>query len=709
MPEQNSIPKVPLRKRIRYSLGGRLALYFLSLTFILAAAGLCFGYYLYSRSVQYNYAGISTRTAETVTLAVDMDEVEEYLKGAEQIYFAFTERQLQVDRKKLQRSFRRLKDEQFREIQRDLYDFAEASDVSAIIIGLYDEETDRIIDVLNSDYKGEYLFSGNWDYLHDVEERRDYRTGDDAPYILLEDERYGYVCAGWAELPSEGRLKHLILCEIDINNVVQEARRFLREYIFLMVMIMALLNIGFVYRMNKYIADPINDISEAARSYINDKNAGILDQPHFQDLKVRSGDEVENLATTLADMEKEIGEYIRDIMTITRDRQRIASELDIAARIQEGMLPTVFPPFPDRHEFEIYAMMETAKEVGGDFYDFFFTDDDHLALVIADVSGKSIPGALFMMMTKILIRNIAPLIGNDPAAILARLNESVMENNKAEMFVTVWLGILEVPTGKLTAANAGHEYPCVRKNGGPFTLFQDPHGLVVGAMEDISYKNYELDLEPGDSLFLYTDGVPEAEDPDSRQFTTDRMLETLNADPEADPEHLLQNIRSEVLAFSQNADQFDDITMLTLRYFGTMTRKNEITTDALLEKIPEVTAFIDGILEEHMCPMKVQMQIDIAVDEIFSNIARYAYGSNVGTATVTVDIEPDPKTVVITFSDSGKPFDPLSNKDPDTTLSAEKRGVGGLGVFLVKKTMDHVAYEYRGGRNILTIRKSMKK
>jgi len=249
------------------------------------------------------------------------------------------------------------------------------------------------------------------------------------------------------------------------------------------------------------------------------------------------------------------------------EKERIAADLHMANQIQSAVLPSVFPAFPDRSEFDIYATMNPAREVGGDFYDFFMIDDDHLGLVMADVSGKGIPAALFMMNAKSIVQNCA-MLGRSPADILTKTNEAVCKQNKMEMFVTVWVGILEISTGILTAANAGHEYPAVRRAGGEFELFKDKHGFVVGGMEGIRYKEYSLSLSPGDKLFLYTDGVPEASDSGQQLFGTERMLAALNQDPEASPETILENERRSVDRFVQNAEQFDDLTMMCLEYKG---------------------------------------------------------------------------------------------------------------------------------------------
>ena len=249
------------------------------------------------------------------------------------------------------------------------------------------------------------------------------------------------------------------------------------------------------------------------------------------------------------------------------EKERVARELQMANQIQNGMLPHDFPPFPGRTEFDVYAVMNPARQVGGDFYDFFFLDKNHLCLVIADVSGKGIPAAMFMMNCKVTLQSIAAS-GRSAAEILTRANNAVCANNNMEMFVTVWLGILNVDTGKLDAANAGHEYPVIKRAGGDFELIKDKHGLVIGAMEGVQYTGYELQLEAGDTLFVYTDGVPEATDQDNNMFGTERMLSALNAEPDASPQQLLTNVETAVADFVKDAEQFDDLTMLSLEYKG---------------------------------------------------------------------------------------------------------------------------------------------
>lgn len=249
------------------------------------------------------------------------------------------------------------------------------------------------------------------------------------------------------------------------------------------------------------------------------------------------------------------------------ENSRIESELNLASNIQADMLPSIYPAFPERPEFDIYATMDPAKEVGGDFYDFFLIDDDHLCMVMADVSGKGVPAALFMMASKIILANNA-MLGKSPAQILTDTNSAICKNNREEMFVTVWLGILELSTGKLTAANAGHEYPVIKQPNGDFELVKDKHGFVIGGFDGAKYKDYELVMEKGAKLFLYTDGVPEATDANGELFGVDRMLSALNESKNASCENLLKAVRSSVDKFVNGAEQFDDLTMLGLEYVG---------------------------------------------------------------------------------------------------------------------------------------------
>ncbi|MBQ7604756.1 MAG: SpoIIE family protein phosphatase [Clostridia bacterium] len=322
-----------------------------------------------------------------------------------------------------------------------------------------------------------------------------------------------------------------------------------------------LITLGGAIFLGSRITKPINAMTSRVAALDENNPVFVMDDAY------RTGDEIEELAESFAAISHKTVEYLETVTRVTAEKERVSTELNMATQIQEGMLPNIYPAFPDRSEFDIYATMTPAREVGGDFYDFFLIDDDHLCMVMADVSGKGVPAALFMMASKIILQNNA-MMGKSPAQILTDTNAAICSNNKMEMFVTVWLGILEISTGKLTAANAGHEYPALKSGNGGFELYKDKHGFVIGGMGGVRYKEYELTLEQGGKLFLYTDGVPEATDDGNELFGTDRMLESLNKDAGASTVDTLKNVKDSVDGFVKDAEQFDDLTMLCLEYKG---------------------------------------------------------------------------------------------------------------------------------------------
>ena len=406
--------------------------------------------------------------------------------------------------------------------------------------------------------------------------------------------------------------------------------------------------------------------------------------------------ELEDLTATVVRLEHDTVGYMENLTRVTAEQERLDTELALAKRIQANVLPNLFPPFPDRKEFDIFASMTPAKEVGGDFYDFFLLDEDHLGLVMADVSGKGVPAALFMMATKNLIKTYA-MNGGTPSQILHTVNREICKHNTDDMFVTVWFGILTLSTGKVIASNAGHEYPAVKRRGGSFELFKDKHGFVIGGMSCAKYQDYAFDLLPGDSLFVYTDGVPEATDSSNQMFATDGMLKALNAAADDTPQTILASVNHGIDDFVGEAEQFDDITMLSLRV-NCLQSKNSITTYPELKSVSLVNEFLSRQIAQWEIPHKSANKMQIAADEIYSNIMRYS-----GADTATVSCRKDGSVITLTFSDNGVPFDPTQVKEPDTTLRAEEREIGGLGIHMVRKSVSSMTYERKAGTNNLTL------
>lgn len=386
-------------------------------------------------------------------------------------------------------------------------------------------------------------------------------------------------------------------------------------------------------------------------------------------------------------------------ITLSTEAMKNRAELDVAKHIQASVLPNTFPAFPERKEFTVYASMEPAREVGGDFYDFFFVDENHLALVIADVSGKGIPAALFMMTARTLLKNLA-LAGRPPEEVLSEANKRLCENNKAAMFVTAWMGILEIDSGRLLFANAGHNPPLLKQEGGEYQYLDHKtyyRSIMLGMREHISYRCNEIMLKTGDVLFLYTDGVTEACNRQLSLFGEKQLKDCLDSLDTSAPDEIVHRVKNRLDDFVDGAEQFDDITILALR-IDTLLQVYE--TAARKEQTAAVSAFVENLLEKSGCSMKVVHQALIAVDEIFSNIVRYS-----GADRVTIRCMVAEREITLAFEDNGKAFNPLDTEEPDTSAPREKRRIGGLGVFIVKKSMDAVNYAYRDGKNILTVTK----
>lgn len=356
--------------------------------------------------------------------------------------------------------------------------------------------------------------------------------------------------------------------DINMSDVIKERHWFLiNSSAFILLLTLAAMAVS-ILLIRKLATRPLKLLADGTTAFAaGDK--GFSENDVIQ-LPIRSNDEIGDLYHEIQSMQKRIVEGTDRLTRITAERERVSTELQMAANIQNAMLPRSFPPFPERTEFDLYATMDPAREVGGDFYDFFLIDEDHLALLIADVSDKGTPAALFMMASKILI-NYRARMGGSPAEILKDVNSQISRDNTSHMFVTVWLGILDINTGVLTCTNAGHEFPFVSNESGAFNVYHDKHGFVVGALAFAKYTDYELKLSPGDAIFVYTDGVPEANNADDSMYGMERLEQALCKAAGQSPEKILESVRADVNAFVDGARQFDDLTMLCLKYNGPKT------------------------------------------------------------------------------------------------------------------------------------------
>lgn len=358
--------------------------------------------------------------------------------------------------------------------------------------------------------------------------------------------------------------KVLIVQTIDVMRVREAVTKYLFDFGFLFAFLLVALAFSCMLMINYLVLLPLKKVQENIGLYVETKDSRMVADNL---LKIESHNEIAELSSDLAGMAEELTAYMVRNEQIAVKEERDRTELALAGRIQASMLPNVFPPYPDRKDFEIYASMTPAKEVGGDFYEFFFVDDHHLCIMIADVSGKGIPAALFMMATMILLENNVKM-GKSPAQTLSDINTAICNKNIEDMFVTVWLGIIDLSTGKMICANAGHEYPMLKKPGERYEIIKDKHDLVLGAMKGWKYDEYELLMEPGASLFLYTDGLSETINPQEKMFGTDRILEQLNTNPDCSTEETLTGMKEAVDKYIDGKEPFDDLTMMSFAYHG---------------------------------------------------------------------------------------------------------------------------------------------
>ena len=385
--------------------------------------------------------------------------------------------------------------------------------------------------------------------------------------------------------------------------------------------------------------------------------------------------------------------------------RRMERDLATAKAIQESALPRTFPPFPEIEAFDIYASMNAAKEVGGDFYDFFLVDDRTLGFLIADVSGKGIPGALFMMTAKTQIENYMSA-GMDLDEAILSANRRLCATNDAGMFVTVWAATLDWETGLLTYVNAGHNPPLLRHEG-TWEWLNKKGGLFLGTFERAKYRSATLTLEPGDELMLYTDGVNEAFNVAEEEYGNDRLEAFLTAHAELHPKELVSALRADVATWAEGAEQSDDITMLCLEYGVAPEVTGTITLTATLDNVGEADRLVCTELDARLCPANVKHKIQVALEELFVNVCNYAYAERdePGSVRVSYVYRADPNTMTVELVDQGAPFDPLLREDPTRPSSIQETKVGGLGIFIVRQTMDDFSYLRDGDDNVVVFSK----
>jgi len=535
------------------------------------------------------------------------------------------------------------------------------------------EEDYIISSVFTDSFTGDSLKSIPWDISSD------HFTYKDQNYL-----RFGrYMKNGW-----------LLSIQIPEKEIFEDVAR--RNSLFTGIIEISFVTmLVFAYLLvSMFINTPIKNLTRGVESI----ELGNLDMK----IDVKSNDEFGQLARTFNKMTDDLKNAIDENVREREEKNRINTELSIAAEIQASMLPATFPAFPLRDEFDIFAEMIPAKEVGGDFYDFFLIDNNNLAVVIGDVSGKGIPASLFMVKTKTLINYYSS--DKSPKDVFDLVNKKLCKNNDTCLFVTSIMGIYNIPTGRFVFINAGHNPPLLKKGTGSFEYLKTKPQIVLAVMEDTKYAQEEITLTGGDTLYFYTDGVTEAMNRTRELYGEERLLDALNKYKLSFPKELIINIKKEVDNFADGAEQADDIAMLALHINEKGNAKNEITVDAKTECLNEVINFIASELKKTSYPPDIQNEIEIATEEIFINIVIYAYGQEGGRVKISISTENEVK---IKFEDNGKPFNPQEHEAPDLNKPINEREIGGLGLFMVKNIMDKVEYTRENGKNILIIAKTL--
>ena len=504
------------------------------------------GYFQFTESLTNEYNDSAFRTAETAVTLVDGNKIEEYIRTNGD-------------------------SDEYRDRLNRMDILCNKQNVTLIyVIDVDTSDYGRFVNIYNSVNKDSSYSRWDIGYQRDTTNEeyaqvyKDiYENGLQRGTVMRTKDLRGkepHITSLVPVKDSNGKVQAILCVQRPMAELATGRQKYLKSVGLTAVLLTIIASFAVAGFLKKQFVEPVGIIiGEAARF---SKENTVADQTILKDISnIR---EIQELGASVEKMETDTLRYMQNLMRVTAERERIDTELSLASRIQANMLPNIFPAFPDRTEFDIHASMTPAKEVGGDFYDFFLIDEDHLGLVMADVSGKGVPAALFMMMAKILLYNYA-MLGGTPSEVLEHLNSTICKNNEDSMFVTVWFGIYTISTGKVIAANAGHEYPIIKHADRGFEILKDPHGLVIGGIEGMKYRDYEFVLEPGDMLFLYTDGVPEATDADENMLGIEDLLKTLNTVPHHSAKELLEAVHADVERFVGSAPQFDDLTMLALR------------------------------------------------------------------------------------------------------------------------------------------------
>ena len=537
--------------------------------------------------------------------------------------------------------------------------------------------------------------TGNKEYLYAGKSMTN-GEADIIPYFSRVTKKQSWL--SYAPLLSSGWSLGIVFSHDELFSDINKLNR--------SVLILAFLGLGILFIILFFIATSITRPLEILTKAMRGIGKGNLD---FDLPGIKNKDEVGVLAESFTYMRDSLRKYIKELTETTAVKERMQSELTIAHDIQMGIVPKIFPPFPERHEFDIYAMLEPAKEVGGDFYDFFFMDNERLFFVVGDVSDKGVPAAILMAVTKTMIKAIAKGAAA-PDEILDKVNKEIAHDNDSCMFITVFCGILNIKTGEVLYSNGGHLPPLVIRSGEGAEFIKGDTGIALGASEEAVYKCNKILLRPSDIIFMYTDGFTEAANKKDELFGQERLKEKICAVSQKPIKEIVLEVHAKVCEFSQGMSNNDDMSMLALQYFGSDKIIDE-KTFVIKNSASEVAQLIETVhsfAKSKKWVEKTVSQITLALEEVLVNIQSYAY-TDKEAHEITVTLSAGTTEFVAKIIDDGRPFNPLESKKPDVTESLDARKVGGLGIFLVRNVMDGVEYKRENGKNILMLKKIIRR
>lgn len=459
------------------------------------------------------------------------------------------------------------KDSKYSMLESVLGQFRDSANVADVYMEVFDDDTKTGIYFAEPDRSEYRVWMGEYEEVDQKYVKKLMESSLENPFYAFFPDSGSIVMTSGIMLNTDNDIQIGLMADTDIKDIVKKAGQFALVYIIFIAIIGFIIGFIATKMVKRSIVLPINKLAEAAKEYVSDKKEGSDNKNHFEDLKIDTGDEIEILYYMMTDMEKDLNDYEKNLQSITAERERIGAEIEIATAIQQSMLENVAPNFVGKKEYDLYAAMSPAREVGGDFYDFFMVDDDHLAILIADVSDKGVGSAFFMAISKTLVKTYAKMVMN-PTDVIAKVDRQISEKNDAGLFVTLWMAVIDLNTGHVNACNAGHDYPAIMKNGEDFVVEKTPHGPPVAFIPGMEFLGMEFDMKPGDRIFLYTDGLNEAKRSDDERFGTDRMLEVLNAHKDVDNETMIHLMREAVDEFAGDEPQFDDMTMLGFTFKG---------------------------------------------------------------------------------------------------------------------------------------------